>query len=554
VADNKLEFTRGERINGRYEVIDRLDESPVGVTYRVKHLKSGKFIRLTMLDPRFANAERKDELIGAFQAARAFDHVGLPKLGELGDHEGTAYYTMEDFEGGSLRELLQEYKIEGRQFAVKEASQVLISILEALQAVHDSGHVLRALRPEYVLIHVRYVGPRRNFVARIKLLHAGFWDLVESGVLAEDEFTRGEAQYLAPELKGFEPVATPRTDVYSAGVIFYEMLTGTAPLGTFQPPTRVRPELPKHVDDIVELALAHASEDRYRTASDLVQDVRRIFQEPDDDDVARKPLMTPMGWGLGLLVVAATGVILYQTRSDPHAAAAASDAAVRAEVAAAYKNIDTKKRDEALAKAPPNMIYVPGGPYVAGRLHSEDDAPTFEPLAETDKVGPFLIDAFEYPDLQGATPVYGVTYNEAEKKCEDAGKRLCTEAEWEKACKGPASTVYSYGDAFQADACGDGLEDRGYPSGSHSECRSGWGVFDLSGNFREWTATAPSGKKNRRVVKGGLRHNAERGTRCAFFTDESVVFKDNTTGFRCCRDVDAPPWKPPEGDGGDGQK
>ncbi len=546
MADKKLEFTRGERINERYEVIDRLDESPIGVTYRVKHLKSGKFIRLTLLNPSFANAQRKDELIRAFQEAQRLDHAGTLKLGELGDHEGVAYYTMEDFDGGTLRELLQEHRIEGRQLGVREAGQILLAVLDALQHIHDEGHVFRALRPEYVLVTLRPVGPRRTFVARIKLLHAGLWDLLPPGAIAEDEFTRGEAQYLAPELRGMHPHATPRSDVYSAGVMFYEALTGLVPHGTFPRASTSRDDVPSSLDGLIELAMAQAPEDRYRTPSDMAEDIRRAFAAPEDDaGVTRRPLVTPLWWGAGLLGVFAVAVILFQTRTDPHAVAVAQDASLRAQIAEGYRDLDPTAREAALVGHPPNMIYVPAGPYLQGRMHAEHDAPAFEPLAQLVDVPAFLIDAFEYPDLKDAMPSYGVTYADAEAKCAEAGKRLCTEPEWEKACKGPASTVYAYGDAYDAAACGDGLEERGYPSGSRAGCRSGWGVFDLSGNFREWTATAPLGKENRRLVKGGLRHNPARGTRCAFFTDEPQAFKDAAMGFRCCRDVDAPPVVPP---------
>ena len=99
------------------------------------------------------------------------------KIGELGEHDGVAYVTYEDFEGGTLRELLQEYRINGKQFALKEAAQIVMQILEGLDALHKSGLVLRALRPEYVLVNVRYTGPRKQtFVAQTKVVGAGFWD------------------------------------------------------------------------------------------------------------------------------------------------------------------------------------------------------------------------------------------------------------------------------------------------------------------------------------------------------------------------------------------
>ena len=97
--------------------------------------------------------------------------------------------------------------------------------------------------------------------------------------------------------------------------------------------------------------------------------------------------------------------------------------------------------------------------------------------------------------------------------------------------------------------CGGGVD---APSvlGDPTTCTSGYGVWGLSGGLREWTATK-AGKGQRRVVKGGLRGNSERGSRCAFAVDEAEGFADSTLSFRCCLDVveNAPP--PAEEAGGD---
>ena len=183
MSTSKLEYSRGDVIAGKYEVIDLLDESPLGLMYRARHLKSGKYIRITMLRPSIAGRDHKNEIITAFKHARELQHKNLTKVGELGEHEGTAFYTMEDFEGITLRELLQEYKVQGKQFAVKDAAQITIQVLEGLNAAHANTLVMRALRPEYVLVNVRYTGPRKqNFVAQVKVAGTAFWGLVPVAV------------------------------------------------------------------------------------------------------------------------------------------------------------------------------------------------------------------------------------------------------------------------------------------------------------------------------------------------------------------------------------
>ncbi len=540
---SKVEFSRGDVIAEKYEVVDKLDDCPLGTTYRVKQLDSGSYVRLTLLDERVCESgtERMKE---TFQAAKAVEHPHLCKILELDQHDEGWLYTSEDFEGRSLRELLAQNRTKSRSFSLKEAFQICMQILEGLDALHQRGVVLRALRPEYVLVNLRWTGPQQDtLIAETRLVGAGMWDLVSTQALAEDEFSRGEAQYLAPELKGFEPVPTARSDIYSVGVLLYELLIGQPPVGTFQLPKSRRPELPEHVDDMVELALAQAPEDRYPAAQDFIQDIRRTFQDAAlAQTPPERPMMTPVGWGIALGVVALAGAALFLLRPDETREREELDAAVRKEV---FDEIQaTRPPPEVFksmyAKHPQNMIYVPDGPYLAGRLHSED-AYVSEPLAEKRRTKGFLIDVFEHPNLEGAAPTFGVTYAEAEGLCAEQGKRLCTAEEWERACKGPRSQIYSYGDFYDPEHCGQGVEDPA-PSGTRSLCRSEYGVFDMSGGFREWTRSVH--KEGRVLVKGGLKSQPEKGTRCALATDESIRLADQSIGFRCCRDPEAPPVDP----------
>ena len=130
-----------------------------------------------------------------------------------------------------------------------------------------------------------------------------------------------------------------------------------------------------------------------------------------------------------------------------------------------------------------------------------------------------------------------MSWKSAADACEQIGKRLCTEAEWEKACKGPGNWIYSYGDTYDAEMCGGGV-DSPYTIGERDTCVSGYGVWGMSGGPREWTATTAGSSGNRQVVKGGMRSNNERGSRCAFAVDESAAFADATLSFRCCMSAD----------------
>ena len=244
------------------------------------------------------------------------------------------------------------------------------------------------------------------------------------------------------------------------------------------------------------------------------------------------------------MVASAIGVYFQvRTQPDPLAGAKTADLQLRASVQANLR-MPSEAELNTMVQAHPDMLYIPAGPFVMGRLNQEDltSASQSEPLAHAVKTAGYYIDRFEFPnrtaDKEGnkVKPVARVSWVDADKACHTVGKRLCTEEEWERACKGPANWIYSYGDSYNPEMCGTGVEEA-YNIGDRETCVSGYGVAMLSGGLREWTASVAGTKGSRRLVKGGLRGNPARGTRCAFAVDEAATYADSTLGFRCCLDV-----------------
>lgn len=541
----QLEYPRGEVLAGKYEVLERLEQGPLGVTYRVQASQGGKTLRLLLLDPAVAGKDEKDAIIEAVKVARGLSEPHLLKVGELGQHNGVAYVTTEDFSAPTLRSFLAERRSAGEPLQFREAAQITIQILEACRAVHEAGQTFRGLRPEHILVASRRTGPGgKNLVADVRVLHAGLWNLVPTGALAEDEFNRGETQYVAPELKSFNPKTGPRADLYSVGVIFYELLVNAPPVGSYQLPRSRRPELPPLADPICQKALSSAPEDRYATARELIVALQSAAVVKTDDGTEELPAtrgIHPAVWAVAVFALFALAYILLSGRTDPQEAAIAKDNALRNRVREQHAKPTTEEVNALLARHPANMMFIPEGKYVAGRLHQEKAVT--ESIAEVRDLPAYLIDIFEQPNLSGAPPKRGVSFAEAEKTCAAEGKQLCSAEQIEKACKGPSNLIYGYADAFNPETCGKGPADS-HNAGALGECKSGWGVYDVAGNLREWTRT-PKGD-GRVIVKGGLPNAPENGSRCAFGTDVSVNFTDDTIGFRCCRDADAPavPAKP----------
>jgi formylglycine-generating enzyme required for sulfatase activity len=213
-----------------------------------------------------------------------------------------------------------------------------------------------------------------------------------------------------------------------------------------------------------------------------------------------------------------------------------------------------------------------GGSGGGERGFAADFEPDFGPLAEEGPCPPdmalaagFCIDRFEAPNVAGARPLVMQSAISAAAWCEEHGKRLCTEDEWNAACQGLEGTVYPYGDTHEAARCNDGKTwiapdeatlatwpsaaaqaevDALYqaePSGSLPGCVSSHGVYDLTGNVEEWVVrTRYHVNEYPHVLKGCYWSGCFGGAkpRCESTNPaHGDSFRFYETGFRCCRDL-----------------
>jgi formylglycine-generating enzyme len=183
------------------------------------------------------------------------------------------------------------------------------------------------------------------------------------------------------------------------------------------------------------------------------------------------------------------------------------------------------------------MVWIPGGALVAGS--PEDSLPR---LADREMPGEqvilkgFYIDVFPYPDEEGAIPLTNATRDAAATLCAERGKRLCSELEWERACKGPQNRRYEYGDAFRVDRCGMGRAPALRPVGLRVACRSDFGVRDMHGGAWEWTKS-PWGRGSDGALvalRGGNSSDGELVGRCANAEPSPPAVSSGNIGFRCC--------------------
>lgn len=194
-------------------------------------------------------------------------------------------------------------------------------------------------------------------------------------------------------------------------------------------------------------------------------------------------------------------------------------------------------------ECPEGMRLVSGGSFRRGRDREDVEGQVDEPFFENIQVGSFCVDEFEYSDTKrrGGSPRVEVTWEQARGLCEAAEKRLCTEEEWEKACKGPGNARYAYGDDYVPGMCNTkvSLQETAPAvarSGAFHQCVSrGYGVADLSGNVAEWTNTRVP--KRGAVQKGGSFNEPHLASRCSARVFSAPEKTSLSVGFRCCASV-----------------
>jgi serine/threonine protein kinase/formylglycine-generating enzyme required for sulfatase activity len=189
---------------------------------------------------------------------------------------------------------------------------------------------------------------------------------------------------------------------------------------------------------------------------------------------------------------------------------------------------------------PPGMQRIKAGAAQIGS-DAKDDLRNFgDRLLATVEVRSYCIDSYEYPNTAGRLPQVAAGWNDADAACKNAGKRLCSEEEWEKACKGPESARFPYGMNFDPNACNT-QDAKDNPRavaavGSFGKCKSGYGVWDMSGNAAEWTATSFD-ETGGKTVKGGHASRPGFDDRCASRRKLPPGQHDAKVGFRCCADA-----------------
>jgi len=191
-------------------------------------------------------------------------------------------------------------------------------------------------------------------------------------------------------------------------------------------------------------------------------------------------------------------------------------------------------------KCPKGMVMINAGSFTMGSSPSDPMRNFGEKDSASVTTGTYCMDYYEYPNSKAQPPATGLSFNAAKSACEKKGRRLCTEAEWERACKGPSNSRFPYGNTYDASACNT-EDESGAPRAVGSavdfkRCKSGFTVFSLAGNAEEWTSDDFKGGGASKVVKGGAADRPDWASRCAARRGLAPGSSKPTLGVRCCAD------------------
>jgi len=252
------------------EIIELLGYGGMGAVYKARQPRLNRFVALKILspekqsDPQFAERFEREA-----RALAALTHPNIVAVYDFGQAQGIYYLVMEFVDGPTLRQLYQ-----ARKLSPAEALKIVPKICEALEYAHQEGVVHRDIKPENILLDRKGQVKIADFgIAKIIDLEAK--DLSLTG--AKDIV--GTLHYMAPEQVEKPQEVDHRADIYSLGVVFYEMLTGELPLGKFQPPSE-KVQIDVRLDEVVLHALEKEPERRYQTAQAVKTDVETIATTP----------------------------------------------------------------------------------------------------------------------------------------------------------------------------------------------------------------------------------------------------------------------------------
>ena len=275
------ELTQGYKLNGRYEIHEKIGEGGMAFVYRGVDLQSGQNVALKVLKKEFCY---DDEFIQRFKneaaAAQKLSHPNIVGIYDVGNDDDIQYIVREYIDGLSLDELIKAKK----KLPWRNTLKISAQILSAVDHAHKNKVIHRDIKPLNIMITTDGV---------VKLTDFGIARAVSSATKSASNDSAGSVHYLSPEqIRG--GFVDERSDVYSIGITMYEMVTGNVPFdgdshvsiamkhidGKIKPPGEVDPKIPYGVSDLIMLATKKETNMRFQSAGEMYDQLLKVMKNP----------------------------------------------------------------------------------------------------------------------------------------------------------------------------------------------------------------------------------------------------------------------------------
>ena len=258
-------LTEGMFVGDRYEIVNKIGTGGMSDVYKAKDHTLGRFVAIKVLKPEFSeDVNFVTKFRTEAQSAAGLEHPNIVNIYDVGSENGMHYIVMEYVEGITLKTYIEKKG----QLTFKEAVSIAIQVGRGIEAAHNKGIIHRDIKPQNIIISTE---------GKVKVTDFGIARAATSNTISSD--VMGSVHYASPEQarNGF---VDGKSDIYSLGIVMYEMVTGQAPYdgennvavalqhiqGNMTPPSQINPDIPRSVEQIILKCSQRKPDLRYNSA------------------------------------------------------------------------------------------------------------------------------------------------------------------------------------------------------------------------------------------------------------------------------------------------